>query len=104
MRPHRFLLDDNIYNKLDADPIVRAQIRSLTEAGQIEVLATPIVVAELSRSPFSGIPGWFNVVVERERIAVSGLARSGMATSSLGKMYREHRGKSKKTRRDAPLV
>jgi hypothetical protein len=40
-------------------------------------------------------PLWFKVIVEPEGIAISGLARSGMARSSGGAMYRQHLGESR---------
>lgn len=96
MQRRRFLLDGNIYNRLDAEPIVREQIRNLIQIGRVEVVASPVLVTELRRSRFGGIPDWFAVVVEPEGIAISGLARSGMDRSSTGEMYEQHLGQSKK--------
>src|SRR5437870_13374817 len=96
MPAKRFLLDGNVYNLLEAEPAVCAQIRSLTDFGLIEIVASPVLVTELQRSPFRGIPAWFNVVVQPEGIAISGLARSGMARSSTGAMYRQHRSEERR--------
>jgi hypothetical protein len=90
----RFLLDGNIYNLLETEPEVRSQIGALTESGRVEIVASPAVVTELQRSPFRGVPSWFEVVVQPEGIAISGLARSGMARSSGGAIYRQHLGES----------
>jgi hypothetical protein len=96
MACNRFLFDGNVYNRLEAELPVRDEIRRLFERGRIEIVASPVVVTELQRSHFGGIPRWFKVVVQPEGIAISGLARSGMARSSAGVMYRQHLGKSKK--------
>jgi hypothetical protein len=93
----RFLLDGNIYNLVDTDIAVRDQIWILTERGCVEIVASPVLVTEPQRSPFQGVPTWFKVVVEPEGIAISGLARSGMARSSGGAMYRPHLGESKES-------
>src|SRR5258708_3094412 len=78
MPARRFLLDGNIYNLLEPEPTVRNQVRALTENGRVEIVASPVVVTELQRSPFRGVPTWFRVIVQPEGIAISGLARSGM--------------------------
>jgi hypothetical protein len=94
MSTRRFLLDGNIYNLLEIESAVRDQISALTENCRIEIVASPTVVTELQRSPFRGIPTWFTVVVHPEGIAISGLARSGMARPSGGAMYKQHLGES----------
>jgi hypothetical protein len=95
MPASRFLLDGNIYNLLATEAAVRNQISALTENCRVEIVASPVLVTELQRSPFRGVPTWFTVVVQPEGIAISGLARSGMARSSGGAMYRQHLGESK---------
>lgn len=94
MPARRFFLDGNIYNLLEADPVVCSEIGALVDRGLLEIVASPVLVTELQRSPFSGIPAWFKVVVQPEGIAISGLARSGMARSSSGAMYKQHLGAS----------
>lgn len=96
MQPRRFVLDGNIYDRLDAEPTVRQQIQALIQMGSVEVVASPVLLAELRRSPFGGIPDWFTVIVNPEGIAISGIARSGMARSSTGEMYKRHLGESRK--------
>jgi len=92
----KFLLDGNIYDRLQAESAVRDQIASLYDSGVLEIVASPVVVDELKRSPSGGIPDWFSVVVQPEGIAISGLARSGMARSSTGVIYEQHAGESNK--------
>lgn len=96
MAVKRFFLDGMIYNLLEDEPDVRARVKALVDAGEIQIVASPVLVTELRRSPFSGIPTWFKVIVEPEGIAISGLARSGMARSSAGVMYKNHFGASNK--------
>jgi predicted nucleic acid-binding protein len=103
MQRRRFLLDGNIYDLLDLEPTVREQIRALIQMSSVEIVASPVLVAELRRSPFGGIPDWFAVSVNPEAIAISGRARSGMARSSTGEMYKQHLGESRKSR-DAILA
>lgn len=94
MAARQFFLDGNIYNLLEAEPVVCVEIGVLADRGQLEIVASPVLVTELRRSPFGGIPTWFKVVVQPEGIAISGLARSGMARSSTGVMYKQHLGGS----------
>lgn len=95
MLVRRFLLDGNIYNLLDNELAVRDQICALIERGGVKIVASPVLVTELQRSHFRSVPTWFKVVVEPEGVAISGLARSGMARSSGGAMYRQHLSESK---------
>ncbi len=104
MTPITVLLDGNIYNRLENDSATCARIRTLTSQGQLEIVATPIVVAELRNSPFADIPDWFPVKLKREGITISGLARSGMAQSSTGEVYRQHIGDSRSHGRDAIIA
>ena len=94
--PSQFLLDGNVYNLLEVEPLVCTLIGKLTERRVLAVVASPVLVLELKNSPYGGIPNWFPVKVEPEGIAIGGLARAGMARSSKGVMFRNHRGASQK--------
>jgi hypothetical protein len=94
----RVVFDGNVYDKLVDDPTTRHILASLTASGQLEVLATPVVVEELRDSPFRGVPSWFPVTVEPEAVLVLGHARLGMARLSEGRVYTRHRGRSNKVR------
>lgn len=94
MTARRFFLDGMIYNELDRDADTSERLRSLVALGTVEIIATPALVVEMKRSPFGGIPNWFKVVVHPEGIGISGLARSGMARSSTGAMFKNHLGGS----------
>jgi hypothetical protein len=92
----RFFLDANIYDRLETDDNTRGHIRRLVDGNSIEVVASPVVVAELRASPFKGIPEWFRVSVLPEGIAIAGIARSGMARASAGVVFKQHLGESRK--------
>src|SRR3979490_2954780 len=81
MAARRCFLDGNIYNLLATEPELPGRNRSV--AGSRHGTAA------------ESVPTWFTVVVQPEGIAISGLARSGMARSSGGAMYRQHIGESK---------
>jgi len=90
------LLDGNIYNRLDTDPGTRSKLQQLIAAGAVRVIATPVLVDELTASPFGGLPNWFPVEVEAESTSVLGYARLGMARLGEGDIYTKHRGDSRK--------
>ena len=90
----RVLLDGNIYNCLAADQSTRERLAARVRAGDVAVFATPVIVDELAKSPFGGIPNWFPVTIEAERLAVLGYWRLGMAYLSDGKMFAQHKGDS----------
>jgi len=90
------LLDCQIYDKLEVDRDTRGVVRSLVETGAIRVIATPMVLDELRRSPFEGFPDWFSVVVEAESATVLDYAPLGMTRLGDGEVYTSHRGQSKK--------
>jgi hypothetical protein len=90
------LLDGNIYNKLEKDGSTRTRIRKLIEKTFVCVIATPKVKDELDDSPFGGIPSWFPVELQNEAVIVLGHARFGRARFGKGKVFEQHRGKSKK--------
>ena len=50
------------------------------------------------RSPFKGVPDWFDVDEEIEAVAVVGHARLGMARLGSGNVYSHHRGNSQKVK------
>ncbi len=90
------LLDGNVYDKLQVDAETRATLRALVDCGLIRVIATPMVLDELRRSPFGGIPDWLPVAVVAENVTVLGYATLGMTKLGDGEVYAEHRGESKK--------
>lgn len=91
----KVLLDGNVYNKLSEDRGTRDILARLIKAGHVEALATPVVVGEMTGSPFGGLPTWFPISLLPEAVTVLGYARLGAARLSSGEMYRQHRGKSK---------
>jgi predicted nucleic acid-binding protein len=90
------LLDANVYDRLQADDESRTTLRGLVDRGLARVIATPMVLEELRRSPFGGIPNWFAVAVEAENVTVLGYATLGMTKLGEGEVYGEHRGESEK--------
>lgn len=90
------LLDANVYDKLQADGESRATLRGLLDRGFAKMIATPIVLEELRRSPFGGIPVWFPGDVDAESVTVLDYAPLGMTNLGEGVVYGEHRGESKK--------
>ena len=92
------LLDSNIYDKLWSDENTRLRLASLILHSKVHVIATPKIVDELTRSPFKGVPDWFDVDEEIEAVAVVGHARVGMARLGLGNVYGHHLGNSQKVK------
>ena len=92
----KLLLDGNVYDKLSQDQRTKEVLARLIEARQVEALATPVVVGELTASPFGGLPDWFPISRVPEAVTVLGYARLGAARLSSGEVYRKHRGTSKK--------
>jgi predicted nucleic acid-binding protein len=90
------LLDANVYDKLQADGESRTTLRSLVDRGLAKVIATPMVLEELQRSPFGGIPNWFNAGVEAENVTVLGYATLDITNLGEGEIYGQHRGQSGK--------
>ncbi len=90
------LLDGNVYNKLEADGESCARLRALVDRGLARVIATPVVVDELEKSPFRGLPKWFPVSVEAENVTVLNYGRLDMTNLGDGAAYAEHRGESDK--------
>lgn len=92
----KVLLDGNVYDKLSHDQRTKDVLAQLIEVRHVEALATPVVVGEMTESPFGGLPTWFPISLVPEAVAVLGYARLGAARLSSGEVYRQHRGKSKK--------
>lgn len=90
------LLDCHIYDKLSIDRETCCAVRSLVDRGVIRIIATPMVLDELLKSPFGGIPDWFPVVVEPESVTVLDYGHRGMTALGDGEVYTAHRGASKK--------
>ena len=90
------LLDGNVYDKLQVDEETRAALQALVGTGLVRVIATPMVLEELQRSSFGGLPDWFPVTVEAESVTVLGCAPLGMTKLGDGEVYAEHRGEAKK--------
>ena len=93
---NKVLLDGNIYDKLELDLESRSVLGALISRSFVRVIATPIVVDELSNSHFGGLPGWFPIEVEAESVTVLGYAHLSMTRLGEGEVYSEHRGASKK--------
>jgi hypothetical protein len=100
----RILLDGNIYGKLAADTVARELLRQRVARTEVTIIATPVLAAELSESPFRGFPNWFPIRVQHDCVAIAGITRSGTARSSIGQMYRAHRGESRGNGRDAIIA
>lgn len=90
------LFDCHIYDKLAVDRATCEAIRSLVDQRTIRVVATPMVLDELRRSPFGGVPDWFPVEIEPESVTVLGFAPLGKTRLGEGDVCTEHRGSSKK--------
>jgi len=94
----RLVLDGNIYDRLSQDP---ASIRGMREAcseGRCRVIVTPVIVKELTPSPFGGVPTWFPVELVPEGVAIAGEAFADWAHIGDGREYDAHRGDSTKIR------
>ncbi len=94
----RIFLDVNIYDKLRDDAEARSHLADGVEGGGVAVVTTPVVANEMKHSPFSGFPPFFPVRIEPEAVVVLGHARLGMARLGSGKVFKAHRGGSKKTK------
>ncbi|MBI2296592.1 MAG: hypothetical protein HYU76_11325 [Betaproteobacteria bacterium] len=90
------LFDCHIYDMLGNDRETRGAVRTLIDRGVIRIIATPMVLDELRRSPFGGLLDWFPVVVEAESVTVLDYAPLGMTRLGDGEVYAAHRGDSKK--------
>jgi hypothetical protein len=84
------LLDCNIYDKLAADHANRDRVARLVAAGDVRVIATPVVIDELTASPFGGLPAWFAIHVEPDNVAVYDFVKYGMARYGNGQVFSEH--------------
>ena len=94
--PKTIILDGNIYDALAVDSQTRDAVAGLVRRGLVRVIATPVLVRELSQSPFKGVPDWFPVERESEGVAVLGHWPLGMARLGDGQVYNSHRGGSNK--------
>jgi hypothetical protein len=92
----KVLLDSNIYDKLSVDPEACARIEKLIHSGDLQILVSPTVYDELSRSPFNGIPSFFPVNYVGESVLVAG-GRVGDRCGT-GYVLKKHLGKSRKIR------
>jgi hypothetical protein len=90
------LLDANVYDKLQSDTEACATLRALVDRGLARLIATPMVLDELQKSPFGGPPNWFPVAVEAESVTVLGYAPLGMRRLDDGGVNAGHRGESNK--------
>jgi hypothetical protein len=90
------LLDANVYDKLQSDSESCVTLRALADRHLVTVIAAPVIIEELRRSPLGGIPDWFPIAIRAESVAVLGYWMLGMAELGEGAVYGEHRGKSRK--------
>ena len=98
MKPHKILLDSNIYTELSQDTEICLKLSSLIARGRIKIIISPIVRDELNASPFKGVPDFFPTETILEAVAVIGYARIGRCRISDGKTYLAHKGKSNKAK------
>ena len=97
------ILDGNIYDLLDNDDATKKLIHRMIESKKIEVAVPRIVLEELKRSPFNGVPDFFPIKNISDGVAVVGLAVAGAVIVGDGKTYSSHLGTSKKSK-DAVLA
>ncbi len=89
------VLDANIYDTLRENPEYYGSIRTLIEAGLLNVIVTRTVVEELFRSPFAGIPAFFPTSYEPNTVSRAGIMKAGDRLGR-GDVYCSHVGNSKK--------
>ena len=94
----RVMLDSHIYDALDADVEMQISIASKVGLNSIEIIVSPTIIHEMSKSPFRGVPDFFPVVQVSEAVAICGHAIVGLCRISEGMIYKAHLGKSKKAR------
>ncbi len=88
-------LDANIYDLLHADDAALSRLSTLVASKLVEVIVTPKLIDELSRSPFNGVPQWFETKFQPEAVTVVGHAFLGQSFLSEGTTYEAHKGDSK---------
>lgn len=89
------VLDTNIWDKLAGDDQARGRIRTLCEAGQLEIVVPDTLLQQLEASPFSGVPEWFPTTVIADSVFVLDHSRLDFARLGDGDMFTAHRGASK---------
>jgi len=103
----KILLDGNVYNKIEGNLSLIKMINKLSGDGAIEIVCNQVVLRELEKSRFLGIPDWFMVTKCNEPGAFIGLAIIAPNGSENGfkkyakimpnnSTYSEHVGISKK--------
>lgn len=92
----KVLLDSNIYNRLQRDPPTIETLRTACDAGDVQVIVTPKIVAELSDGPFGGVPDWFHTELIAESVMVVDHSFIGWCYLGSGEVYERHRGNSNK--------
>lgn len=91
----KVVLDTNIYDKLAIDEESCQVVVDAIKAGFLKIIVTRTVAEELYKSPFKGIPDFFDTVYEPNTVAIAGIMESGDRLGS-GDIYYEHKGESKK--------
>ncbi len=99
----KLVLDANIWDKLAEDDQARDRIRSLCDAGDLEVVVPDTLLQQLAASPFSGVPEWFPTNVIADSMFVLAHSKLDFARLGNGEMFTAHRGSSQQIT-DAVIV
>ncbi len=92
------LLDSNIYDKLAVDPEMIAIMNKKIAEGRLIVIVSPIIMDELKKSKFGGVPDFFPFTSIPEAVAAADYARADKARVGDGFTYEAHRGDSNKAK------
>jgi hypothetical protein len=100
----KFRLSNEIFVKPEnLDPSGRKKIASLCASGNLEIVVTSQLVRELERSPFKGVPTWFQVARKPDPVFILDHSELDRASPGDGLMYEKHLGTSQQ-RKDAILA
>ena len=97
------VLDANIWDKLGGDDQARERVRSLCEAGELEIVVPDTLLQQLQASPFGGVPEWFPTNVIADSVCVLDHSRLDFARLGDGDVFTAHRGASQQIS-DAVIV
>ena len=93
---YKIIFDSNIYNKLDNRPDIRRKIKSLITNNKLSVVVPTTISRELEKSPFKGVPDWFNTECIGDSAFILDYSRLDVDRLGGGDTYNSHRGNSKK--------
>ena len=71
MAPVRVYFDCMVYDKIASDDVILAAIQAGIRDGRMKVRASIKLAEQLQRSPFGGVPDWFEVEVIPELLTVA---------------------------------